>query len=48
MSRTIHVAITRRVRKEHAEAFERGLAEFARRSLDELAAQWLNPTNGDP
>ncbi|WP_437767232.1 hypothetical protein WMF27_20265 [Sorangium sp. So ce281] len=31
MSRTIHVAITRRVRKEHTKAFERDLAELARR-----------------
>lgn len=34
MSGTIHVAITRRVRKEHAPAFERALSDFARRSLN--------------
>jgi uncharacterized protein len=33
MDQIIHVAITRRVRKEHAQAFERALSDFARRSL---------------
>ncbi|MDC0676135.1 antibiotic biosynthesis monooxygenase [Sorangium atrum] len=49
MSQTIHVAITRRVQKEHAEAFERDLAEFARRSLDEpgaLGVHLLRPAPG--
>ena len=34
MDETIHIAITRRVRKEHAPAFERMLAEFASQSLN--------------
>ncbi len=42
MSGTIHVAITRRVRKEHAEAFERALADFARRSLEEPGAMGVH------
>jgi antibiotic biosynthesis monooxygenase (ABM) superfamily enzyme len=33
MSDTMHIAITRRVRKEHAREFEAALAEFASRSL---------------
>ncbi|WP_437923450.1 antibiotic biosynthesis monooxygenase [Sorangium sp. So ce291] len=49
MGQTIHLAITRRVRREHAAAFERGLAEFARRSLAEhgaLGVQLLLPAPG--
>ncbi|WP_437313435.1 antibiotic biosynthesis monooxygenase [Sorangium sp. So ce385] len=49
MSPTIHVAITRRVRREHAEAFERRLAEFARRSVAEhgaLGVHLLRPAPG--
>jgi len=33
MPETIHLAIIRRVRKSHVEAFERALADFASRSL---------------
>lgn len=33
MDETIHIAILRRVRKTHVEAFERALADFASRSL---------------
>jgi len=49
MSRTIHVAITRRVRKEHAEAFAQAMADFARRSLTvpgALGVHLLHPTPG--
>src|SRR5277367_3903943 len=35
MTGPVHIAITRRVRKEHVGEFERALAEFARRSLGE-------------
>ncbi|UQA55468.1 antibiotic biosynthesis monooxygenase [Polyangium aurulentum] len=49
MSRTIHVAITRRVRREHAEAFAQALADFARRSLTvpgALGVHLLHPAPG--
>ena len=35
MDGPVHIAITRRVRKEHVGEFEQALAEFARRSLAE-------------
>lgn len=35
MDETIHIAVTRRVRKEHAKEFERMLADFASRTLNE-------------
>lgn len=35
MDETIHIAVTRRVRREHAKAFERMLADFASRTLND-------------
>src|SRR4030095_14675521 len=35
MDETVHIAITRRVRKEHAKEFERLLADFAGRTLND-------------
>jgi antibiotic biosynthesis monooxygenase (ABM) superfamily enzyme len=42
MSETIHIAILRRIRKEHVEAFERALAELASRSLAEPGARGVH------
>lgn len=42
MPETIHIAILRRVRKTHVEAFERALADFASRSLTEPGARGVH------
>lgn len=42
MDDTIHIAITRRVRKEHAKEFERRLADFASRSLTDPASRGVH------
>jgi antibiotic biosynthesis monooxygenase (ABM) superfamily enzyme len=42
MDDTIHIAILRRVRKEHAAAFERALADFVSRSLAEPGARGVH------
>jgi antibiotic biosynthesis monooxygenase (ABM) superfamily enzyme len=42
MDETIHIAIVRRVRKTHAEAFERALAEFASKSLAEPGSRGVH------
>lgn len=42
MADPIHIAITRHVRKEHVEAFERALAEFATRSFAEPGARGVH------
>ena len=42
MDETIHIAITRRVRKEHTRDFERMLAEFASRSLAEPGSRGVH------
>jgi antibiotic biosynthesis monooxygenase (ABM) superfamily enzyme len=42
MAETIHIAITRRVRKAHVGDFERALADFARRSLAEPGARGVH------
>ena len=42
MDETIHIAITRRVRKEHAREFERMLADFASRSLADPASRGVH------
>jgi antibiotic biosynthesis monooxygenase (ABM) superfamily enzyme len=49
MSEPIHIAITRRVRKEHIGDFKLALAEFAQRSLGEpgsLGVHCLHPPPG--
>jgi hypothetical protein len=48
MAEPVHIAVTRRVRKERVGDFERALSVFARRSLLELvriAHGWLYPKN---
>jgi antibiotic biosynthesis monooxygenase (ABM) superfamily enzyme len=42
MEETIHIAIVRRVRKTHIEAFERALAEFASQSLAEPGSRGVH------
>lgn len=42
MDETIHIAIVRRVRKAHVEAFERALAEFASKSLAEPGSRGVH------
>lgn len=42
MSEPVHIAVTRRVRKERVEDFERALAEFASRSLAEPGARGVH------
>ena len=42
MDETIHIAIVRRVRKTHIEAFERALAEFASQSLAEPGSRGVH------
>lgn len=42
MAETIHIAILRRVRKDHTEAFERALAEFASKSLAEPGSRGVH------
>lgn len=42
MDDTIHIAITRRVRKEHTREFERMLAEFASHSLTEPGSRGVH------
>ncbi|MDI1444324.1 antibiotic biosynthesis monooxygenase [Polyangium sp. 6x1] len=42
MAETIHIAIVRRVKKTHIEAFERALTEFASRSLAEPGARGVH------
>jgi len=49
MGEPIHIAITRRVRKEHAGEFQAALAEFARRSLSEpgtVGVHCMHPAPG--
>lgn len=51
MSEPVHIAVTRRVRKERVGDFERALAEFASRSLAEPGARGVHclhpPPNSD-
>lgn len=51
MTEPIHIAIIRRVRKSHVEAFERALTEFASRSLAEPGSRGVQliypPPNSD-
>lgn len=49
MPETIHIAIVRRVRKSHVEAFERALTDFASRSLADPGSRgvhFIYPTPG--
>jgi hypothetical protein len=48
MAERVHIAVTRRVRKERVGDFERAFSELARRPLLELvkiAHGWLYPKN---
>ena len=42
MDKTIHIAITRRIRKEHAGEYERLLGDFASRSLTDPASRGVH------
>ncbi len=48
MSEPVHIAVTRRVRKEHIEDFERALAEFASRSLAEHGSRGVHCLHPPP
>ncbi|MEI9999446.1 MAG: antibiotic biosynthesis monooxygenase [Verrucomicrobiota bacterium] len=48
MDGPVHIAITRRVRKEHVGDFERALADFAQRSLAEPGARGVHCLHPPP